>query len=677
MKTYALLIGLNEYLNKGIKPLNGCVNDINRFEEYLLSSLYVPQSQILKLLDRQATKTAIVAAFQSHFANAKKEDVCIVYFAGHGVLQYANPILKADSINDKLECITCYDTNFDGKNLIADKEQRWLIYQLTIRSRGCHILTIYDCCHSGDNTRAVGESTVNERTIRVTEGANRGSVFVMPQRVWSDFIFSQYISERDVANAWATEHKLDNVLPQGKHIQLAACASNETAKEGFEGGYFSSNLMDLLESTNGKMTYYDIRSLIYRRLSNLPPEKQQTPQFYAFEGSIFQPFLGGAAQNNIQATVNFNTKKDRWEMSAGTIYGMYKGATVFVILPHKNNEVEAAVVKEVFHDCSVLTFSIEDVPAEQEKPDAEKRIRRTDTNYKASVGKFMQKELKVACVSASLSATWINFCKKNTILLENASIKAVSNSADADYVVNTEGSKLFIAQPNAAARPLVEMIDDTGLGASFDKLIAQLTAASRWEFVKTQTSEADNASLLDNIAINFTWKGKTDNLMKTTQVTCPITNYQTQKYEQLNYCEQMRIQIVNNHPTDTLYISGIWLSELFGIDPTILKGMSTALAIEPTKSVNVYDETFNLIFGDNIFKDKWDKFSNYLKVYVSTSPFELTQFQQMDLEHPRKEVKRIDEDIRLSSKNTPPFPKLPQWAVKTVAFDLDVSKLTR
>ena len=35
MKTYALLVGLNKYQDKGILTLGGCVNDINRFEQYL------------------------------------------------------------------------------------------------------------------------------------------------------------------------------------------------------------------------------------------------------------------------------------------------------------------------------------------------------------------------------------------------------------------------------------------------------------------------------------------------------------------------------------------------------------------------------------------------------------------------------------------------------------------
>jgi Caspase domain len=679
MKTYALLVGLNQYQDKGILTLGGCVNDINRFEQYLLSNLKVPQAQILKLLDDQAPKAKIIEGFQTHFANAKSDDVCIFYFAGHGVRQEANPVFKSDSLNDTLECMTCYDTKFDGTGLIADKEQRWLINQLATNSNGCHIVMLFDCCHSGDNTRAVGgDKEEKERMIRIGSDERGGGA--MPQRAWKDFIFANNISEKMVADNTAANHKLDEIMPQRQHIQLAACGSNETAKERGGHGYFSTFLLELLESSNGKMTYYDLRSLIYRRLiDTLAPEKWQTPQFYAVESSLFQPFLGGAAQTSITAPVSFSTEKNRWEMGMGSIYGIYKGATVFVTLPHKNNQTEAATVEEVYHDCSVLSFAVENNEFEKQKPDAEKSIRRTD-NYTALTGQFLQKALNVACVSSTIAANWAAYCEKSAASLESAQLKVVANSAQADYVLNTEGGQMFIARPNAPARPLVKMIADAGTDAAFEKIIQQLIAASRWEFVRTQKSDPAADTLLDYLSIDLTLKGKTDNLNKVEKVTCPITKYHDRRDLELNvWDELLSVKITNNHPTDTLYVAGIWESELFGIDPTILKDSSIALPIEPTKSVGAYGDSFNLLFGYNIFIDKWDKFYNYLKVYVSTHPFEITQMKQVDLEHPRKANRRggDEEGERVVMKAEALVPKMPQWAVKTVEIEMDVSQLQK
>jgi hypothetical protein len=673
MKTLALLVAVNRYQDTGISTLGGCVNDVNRFEQYLLTALNVPQINILKLFDKQATKANIVAAFQQHFALAQSDDVCIFYFAGHGVRQETNAAFRVEDINDKMECLACHDTNFKGGGLLADKEQRWLMHQLAKKSGGCHILTLYDCCHSGDNTRAIGgESDVKVRMIK-TRGDEE---LVMPQRPWRDFIFAKTLTEATIAKNAAMNNKLDVVMPQGAHIQLAACGINELAKEGGGHGYFSSNLLDLLESSNGKMTYFDLRSLMCRRLSNLPIEKRQTPQFYAVESSIFQPFLGGSTQTSLEATVNFNAEKSRWEMNMGSIYGIFKGATVFVTLPHKRNEAEAATVETVYHDYSVLTFANENSPVEQAKPAVEKRIRRTD-NYKAATGKFSQTELKIACVAPSITARWAAFSKKYTAVLENALLKNVATPAQADYVLNTEGAKIFIARPDAPTRPLVEMINDAGTDNAFNKIVIQLIAAGRWEFVKMQKSASDSDVLLKDISINFTFKNQTTDLKTVEKINCPITTYEVRKDWDLNlWNELLSIKITNNHPTENRYIAGIWLSEVFGIDPRILKNSPIALPIEPTKSVSVFDETFNLLFSDHILLDKWDKFYNYLKVYVSESPFDLTQFQQADLLHPRKGVSEIESD-RLIRKAESVMPKTPLWVVKTVAFELDVSALKK
>lgn len=665
MKTYALLIGLDQYQDKRIPTLHGCVNDVSRFETYLKTTLNVPNNQVLKLTDRQATKTVVVAAFEKHLAQATKDDVVIFYFAGHGIKQYANPVFKASALNDALECMTCYDTTLTGGNLIADKELRWLIHQLSVKTNGSHILTIFDCCHSGDNTRSVGEATsLQERCVRDSE--NRGREFIMPQRPWTEFVFSKLVSEKDVETK-----DLDEVLPQGTHIQLAACASNETAKEKDGRGLFSKYILELLESSGSKMSYYDLRSLAYRRLSSFPPENRQTPQFYAVGTSLFQSFLGGTPQTEVQATVSYSTDRNQWEMSMGEIYGIPKGEKVFVTLPHKNNEVEAATVEQVFQDYSVLSFDIEKY--ETNKKPEDKRVRRTD-NYKCAVGKFMQKGIKVACVSKTAAAAWTQYAKSRSELLENALIKPVDAAAKPDYVLNTEGGKIFIADPKAPARPLVKMIDNNG-DAALDAITAQLGSVTRWEYVKAQKSNAGSDSLFDNIDISFEHEGKSDDLKKLGKGICRITGFKTYEPKELYGWDQLSSIKITNNSTNTIYIAGQWLSEFFGIDCSIMNEGPIAEPLEAGKVFYVYQKQFRFTFRDHIFYDKWDKFSNYLKIYVSTSPFEITQFQQPDLERPRKGETRGETASRGAIREPEETVATPQWAVKTIEFEIDTSSL--
>ncbi len=692
MKTYVLLVGLNEYQEKKINKLEGCINDITRFEEYLLVAPAAKNVDILKLQNEEATKSGIVTAFKTHFANAQKGDICLFYFSGHGVLQYANPVFKSEAINSNLECLACYDTRFTGTGLLADKELRWLIHDLYEKSKGCHILTIFDCCHSGDNTRDSGGNALQERTIR----AGNGVKFIMPERAWTDFIFHENVPQQRAIDSFKANKHLDVVFPQGKHIQLAACASNETAKEDYcpedaslekaeMRGYFTFYLLELLKSSNGKITYYELRSLIYSRLSRFSAAKQQTPQFYTVEESIFQPFLGGAPQTEITATIHFNTDKKQWEMNRGDIYGIQEGATVFVTLPHKNNEVEAAIVKEVAHDCSVLFFDIEAFETQKEiekgLKEADKRIRRADI-YTASVNKFIQRTVKVACVAPSIAALWANYAAKYAVLLENAMIQAVSSVAEADYVLNTEGPQIFLARPQAA-RPLVEMVSGAGSNDSFETIVKQLTAVSRWEFVRMQTSNPEAEHLLDNVSIQFSVGKNTQNISDLTTIICPIVNYRWYEKEELNYwLDPLQIKIVNNHPNKTLYIAGIWLSEYFGIKTTIINEQSLAMPIERTQKAFVFNENFYVNFRKHILTDKWSTFDNYLKIYVSDRPFEVTQFQQLALDYPRKEVEK---SLAFRGSNArDAMGELPielqensvaQWAVKTIKFEFDVSKL--
>ena len=61
---------------------------------------------------------------------------------------------------------------------------------------------------------------------------------------------------------------------------------------------------------------------------------------------------------------------------------------------------------------------------------------------------------------------------------------------------------------------------------------------------------------------------------------------------------------------------------------------------------------------------------------VATVPFEITQFQQLDLEGPRKQMRG---DSPMNSKgisnNKEEAKPVPKWAVKTVEFEIDVSPL--
>ena len=157
-KLYALLVGINDYnenillAGKKVKfpELYGCVSDANKVRKYLKTESYFETS--IKLLeDHNATKAEIVRQFDDHLGKAGKDDTVLFYFSGHGTQEFADKSIFKSETDNRLESIACYFSKSDDDFLLADKELRWLIYKLS--QKESHIVTIFDCCHSGDNTR--------------------------------------------------------------------------------------------------------------------------------------------------------------------------------------------------------------------------------------------------------------------------------------------------------------------------------------------------------------------------------------------------------------------------------------------------------------------------------------------------------------------------------------------
>ncbi len=79
----ALLIGINQYADK---PLNGCLTDVAMQRELLIHRFGFAASDILTLVNEQATSAQIVTAFAEHLHQAKPGDVVVVHFSGYSRL---------------------------------------------------------------------------------------------------------------------------------------------------------------------------------------------------------------------------------------------------------------------------------------------------------------------------------------------------------------------------------------------------------------------------------------------------------------------------------------------------------------------------------------------------------------------------------------------------------------
>jgi hypothetical protein len=79
----ALLIGINQYSDR---PLNGCLTDVAMQRELLIHRLGFAPSDILTLVNEQATQAQIVTAFAEHLQQAQAGDIVVVHFSGYSRL---------------------------------------------------------------------------------------------------------------------------------------------------------------------------------------------------------------------------------------------------------------------------------------------------------------------------------------------------------------------------------------------------------------------------------------------------------------------------------------------------------------------------------------------------------------------------------------------------------------
>ena len=146
MAKRALLIGINRYRTPGA-DLRGCVNDVKNLQKALTEYYGFAGKDITVMTDLKATKKAMQAAIQKLIAGAKKGDVLLLHYSGHG----SNVPDDDGDEAEKREEILC-PADLDWKDPFRDD---WLRKTFDKLKAGVSLTVIMDCCHSGTNTRAV------------------------------------------------------------------------------------------------------------------------------------------------------------------------------------------------------------------------------------------------------------------------------------------------------------------------------------------------------------------------------------------------------------------------------------------------------------------------------------------------------------------------------------------
>ena len=142
----ALLIGINEYQTEEFADLRGAVNDVETMREILISRYGFPESNVVVLTDRLATRQAILDALNRLVEQTTTDDMVYVHYSGHGSQVQDMSGDEADQLD---ETILPHDARTKNIPDITDDE----IGEFLSRLQASNAIVVLDSCHSGTATR--------------------------------------------------------------------------------------------------------------------------------------------------------------------------------------------------------------------------------------------------------------------------------------------------------------------------------------------------------------------------------------------------------------------------------------------------------------------------------------------------------------------------------------------
>ncbi len=160
----ALLVGINDYPTAGLfAPLNGCVNDVELQYQLLVHRFGFNPNDIVKLTDQQATRSALLTAFEEHLIKqAQPGDVVVFHFSGHGSRVVDPDRDFEDGLNSTLVPVDSpLPTDFPRSGGPVNDISGHTLFLLGLALPTDNFTMVLDSCHSGGAKR--GNLTIRAR----------------------------------------------------------------------------------------------------------------------------------------------------------------------------------------------------------------------------------------------------------------------------------------------------------------------------------------------------------------------------------------------------------------------------------------------------------------------------------------------------------------------------------
>ena len=154
-----MVIGINDYPNA--PKLKWAVNDARAFYNHLIDFIKIPEDNVILLLNQDANLTQLRSMLGTYLKQkAGREDMVIIFFAGHGATE-------KDMISPDGDGLEKYLLPFDAdpKDLYASALPMREISHIFYRIQSERLIFIADSCYSG---------TAGGRTIR--QGGVRANI---------------------------------------------------------------------------------------------------------------------------------------------------------------------------------------------------------------------------------------------------------------------------------------------------------------------------------------------------------------------------------------------------------------------------------------------------------------------------------------------------------------------
>lgn len=554
---YALLVGIDKY-QAPVPPLDGCVNDMRAMRDYLQRSMQRSDIPLhLKVLENEeATRFNVVKQFEAHLAQAQKDDIAFFYFSGHGSQERTHEIFYTIEEDKKNETLVCYDSRQpDGMDL-ADKEMATLLD--LVAQNNPHIVVIFDCCNSGSGTRSVTE--LNDAGVKVR------AVDTLPERVRSldDYILPRNLStDRSV---FSFNDPTQVIVPNARHLHLAAAQSFQLAKETLLGGsprgVFTYSLLEVLENAVGPLTYGDL----IRRVRTLVTERtfDQNPQLHATMAPDSDlVFLDGLNARSVNYYILTHDREDGWQLDAGAVHGLVgggfsQGKTTLSVYPADATDKE---LSDPTMSLGLVSIRRVEPTRSLVRPEGSLFLSK-ETSYRARLHDMSVSRMGVFFKTGSrgpaqeLQSALQDHQEAAIFLAE------VEREREADYLVvaNRAGAFYLTRQTNADALPLVPPIDQREPRAAHS-IIDQLVHIARWE---RMINLQNPGSTLSSEAMKVDLMHPTRNEPLTPGQLGMVFRYQGNDDR-----PSFRVRLTNRS-SRRLYGALLYLSSQFAIDPGAL-----------------------------------------------------------------------------------------------------------